>query len=148
MKTLSRSLHKLLKPLATAQGFADARVLSNWRQIVGDEFYQVAQPQMLKNGVLTISVSHGAVAMQLQHMAPQIIERINRYFGFAAVKGIRPQQTYFDMEPTIQRTNIVPDEGAQTRAAAQVQEVKDENLRDALQRLGAQIETRHSKPVS
>lgn len=147
MKTLTRSLHKLLKPLATAQGFADARVLSNWRQIIGDEFYQVAQPQQLKNGVLTISVSHGAVAMQLQHMAPMIIERINRYFGFAAVKGIRPQQTYFDIEAPKTRTNIVPDAGAQTRAEAQVEGVKDDTLREALKKLGAQIETRHSKPV-
>ena len=148
MKTLSRSLHKLLKPLATAQGFADARILSNWRQIVGEEFFQFAQPQQLKNGVLTVSVSHGAVAMQLQHMAPQIMERINRYFGFAAVKGIRPQQTYFDMEPPKERKNIVPDVGAETRAEAQVQNVKDETLREALKRLGAQVEVQHSTPNS
>lgn len=148
MKTLSRSLHKLLKPLASAQGFADARILSSWRQIVGDEFYQHAQPQQLKNGVLTVSVCHGAVAMQLQHMAPMIIERINRYFGFAAVKGIRPQQTYFDIEPPKTRTNIVPDVGAETRAEAQVQEVKDDSLREALKKLGAQVESRHSKPTT
>ena len=146
MKTLTRSIHKLLKPLATAQGFADSRILSNWRQIVGDEFFQLAQPQQLKNGVLTISVSHGAVAMQLQHMAPQIIERINRYFGFSAVKGIRPQQTYFDIEPPKERTNIVPDTGAEVRAEAQVKEVKDDTLREALKKLGAQVETRHSNP--
>lgn len=147
MKTLTRSLHKLLKPLATAQGFADARVLSQWRHIVGDDFYQLAQPQQLKNGILTVSVSHGAVAMQLQHMAPMIMERINRFFGFAAVKGIRPQQTYFDIEPPKTRTNIVPDAGAETRAEAQVQNVKDDGLREALKKLGAQIEVRHSKPI-
>jgi len=80
-------------------------------------------------------------------MTPMIIERINRYFGFAAVKRVRPQQTYFDIEPPKTRTTIVPDAGAQTRAEAQVQNVKDDTLREALKKLGAQIEVRHSKPA-
>ncbi len=147
MRTLGRTLHKIIKPLAFRQGFTDARVLSHWRNIVGAQLAQQAQPRQLKNGVLSVAVSSGAIGMQIQHQSVQLIERINSHFGFAAVKTIRPIQTYFEIEAAEPAKAIVPDNGAKVRAAAQVEGVKDDNLRDALERLGAQIETRHSKPV-
>ena len=42
----------------------------------------------------------------------------------------------------------MPDAGAETRAEAQVQGVKDDSLREALKKLGAQVETRHSNPTT
>ncbi len=37
-----------------------------------------------QGGVLTIKVE-GAMALELQHLAPQIIERLNSYYGYPAI---------------------------------------------------------------
>jgi len=144
MHAVARSLHKLLKPLALRQGFADVRVLSQWSDIVGPDMARQMQPQTLKNGVLQVAVSNSSLALQIQHQAPQLMEKINRFFGFRAVKSIRPVQTYFALEPQPQATVVVPDAGAQVRAEAQVSQVQDPELKAALSRLGAQVEARHS----
>lgn len=146
MKTLGRSLHKILKPLAQKSGFADGRIFSQWQQIVGKDVAQVARPQKLNNNTLTLSVPNGAVAMEVQHQSIQLIERINSHFGFQAVKKIRTLQTYMELEPAPQAETIKPDQGARIRAAAQVEDVKDDTLRDALSRLGSYVEMLHSSP--
>ena len=145
MRTIGRSLHKLLKPLAQKNGFSDGRIFSQWRQIVGEELAAKARPQKLSNGTLTLSVSNGAVAMEVQHQAMQLMERINRHFGFKAVKSLRPVQTYMDIEPATASESITPDKGAQTRAEAQTKDIKDDTLRQALSRLGSYVEMQNSK---
>lgn len=146
MRTIGRSLYKILKPLAQKSGFADGRIFSHWRQIVGQDMAQMARPQKLSNKTLTLSVSNGAVAMEVQHQSMQLMERINSHFGFQAVSSIRTLQTYMELEPAPQKPAIKPDQGARTRAAAQVENVKDDTLRDALSRLGSYVEMRHSRP--
>lgn len=149
MRTIGRSLHKLLKPLAQKSGFADGRIFSQWGQIVGEEIAKKARPQKLSNGTLTLSVSNGAVAMEIQHQAMHLMERINRHFGYKAVKSLRPVQTYMELEPALQtqaQTQVpTPDKGAQVRAEAQTRTVRDETLRAALTRLGSYIEMQNSK---
>lgn len=145
MRTLGRSLHKLLKPLAQKSGFADGRIFSHWGQIVGQDMATMARPQKLSNDTLTLAVPNGAVAMEVQHQSIQLMERINSHFGFQAVKRIRTLQTYMALEPAPQQTTIKPDQGARTRAAAQVESIGDDTLRGALARLGSYIEMGHSK---
>mgnify|MGYP006441491667 CR=1 FL=1 len=144
MRTLGRSLHKLLKPLAQKSGFVDARIFSHWRQIVGQDIATIAKPQKLSNNTLVLTVPNGAVALEVQHQSLQLIERINSHFGFCAVKKISTMQTYMSLEPAPVKQTKKPDVGAQTRAAAQVETVHDDTLREALARLGAQVEMHHS----
>mgnify|MGYP005843479149 CR=1 FL=1 len=145
MRTLGRSLHKILKPLAQKKGFSDARVFSHWQQIVGKDMAAAAKPQKLNDNTLTLSVPNGAVAMDVQHQALQLMERINSHFGFRAVQRIKTVQTFMELEPVVYKQNQNPDKGAQIRAAAQVENVQDLNLRQALSRLGAYVEMRNSR---
>ena len=41
------------------------------------------------SGLLHLRVDHSAMATELQHLEPQLLERINGYFGFKAVAKMR-----------------------------------------------------------
>ncbi|MEP9403833.1 DUF721 domain-containing protein [Sphingomonas sp. VNH70] len=72
-------------------GFVQSAVVSRWGEIVGDRFARVSAPESIRfppgkraEGVLTLTVS-GAHGTMMQHIAPEIVERVNRFFGYAAV---------------------------------------------------------------
>jgi hypothetical protein len=72
-------------------GFVQSSVVSRWREIVGDRYAGVSAPESLRfqhgrrgDGVLKLVVD-GSYATMMQHVAPAIIERVNRFFGYPAV---------------------------------------------------------------
>lgn len=88
------------------QGFAHAALITDWQDVVGPDLARVSQPERLtfgrgerRNGVLHIRVL-GAVATEMQHLAPIVMERVNRYFGFRAVAQIKLRQTTSIRRPT------------------------------------------------
>ena len=78
------------------RGFSDSRMLENWSAIVGPQLAAMSQPVRLSRrkggrdgedtagGVLTVK-AEGAIALEIQHLAPQIIDRLNSYYGHAAI---------------------------------------------------------------
>src|SRR5579885_2629775 len=67
------------------RGFAEAGLITEWAAIVGAEIAAMSQPAALafprgerKGGVLTIRCG-GAAALELQHLKPQILDRINSH---------------------------------------------------------------------
>src|SRR5919107_1594478 len=75
-------------------GFVQGAVVSRWREIVGERYGKVSSPESIRfpagrksGGVLTLLVE-GAHSPLLQHLSPLIIERVNRFFGYAAVDRI------------------------------------------------------------
>jgi hypothetical protein len=72
-------------------GFVQSAVVSRWAEIVGQRYAELSHPESIrfpagsrKDGVLTVTVA-GAHAPVMQHVAPTIIERTNRFFGYQAV---------------------------------------------------------------
>jgi hypothetical protein len=79
-------------------GFVQSSVVSRWREIVGDRYAGVSSPESIRfppgkrsAGVLTLVVE-GAHAPMMQHVAPVIIERVNRFFGYPAVERLSFRQ--------------------------------------------------------
>lgn len=75
-------------------GFVQSSVVSRWSEIVGDRYAKISVPESIRfpqgrraDGVLSLIVegSHGTM---MQHVAPTIIERVNRFFGYSAVARI------------------------------------------------------------
>jgi hypothetical protein len=73
-------------------GFVQSSIVSRWREIVGDRYAGVSSPESIRfppgkrsAGVLTLVVE-GAHAPMMQHVAPVIVERVNRFFGYNAVE--------------------------------------------------------------
>ena len=72
-------------------GFVQSAVVSRWSEIVGERYAKVSSPESIRfptgrksGGTLTLLVD-GAHSPLLQHLTPMIIERVNRFFGYAAV---------------------------------------------------------------
>jgi hypothetical protein len=88
-------------------GFVQHSVVSRWAEIVGERYAEVSSPESIRfppgkraEGVLSLVVS-GAHAPMMQHIAPEIVERVNRFFGYTAVARLhirhgavtRPEKT-------------------------------------------------------
>ncbi|MGH6782739.1 MAG: DUF721 domain-containing protein, partial [Sphingomonadaceae bacterium] len=79
-------------------GFIQSAVVSRWAEIVGPRYAGVSAPESIRfpkgqraEGVLTLSVE-GAHAAMMQHVAPEIVDRVNRFFGYPAVARIAIRQ--------------------------------------------------------
>ena len=79
-------------------GFVQSSVITRWPEIVGPKLALVTSPASLRfskgartDGTLHINVS-GTHAVVVQHVLPDIIARVNRFFGYAAVARVRLQQ--------------------------------------------------------
>ncbi len=79
-------------------GFVQSALVTRWPEIVGARWAAASNPESLRfppgkraDGVLTIVV-RGAHAPMMQHIAPEIIERVNRFFGYVAVARLTIRQ--------------------------------------------------------
>ncbi|HTG38457.1 DUF721 domain-containing protein [Sphingomonas sp.] len=75
-------------------GFVQSSIVSRWGEIVGERYARVSSPESIRfphgqraDGVLTLTIA-GAHGPMMQHIAPEIVERVNRFFGYAAVARI------------------------------------------------------------
>ena len=67
---------------------AGVQVLADWDAIVGPAIGSVTTPRRMSGTTLTIAC-RGPVAMELQYMAPQLMERINAHLGRITVEKLR-----------------------------------------------------------
>ncbi len=79
-------------------GFVQSALVTRWPEIVGARWAAASAPESLRfppgkraDGVLTIVV-RGAHAPMMQHIAPEIVERVNRFFGYVAVARLTIRQ--------------------------------------------------------
>lgn len=143
-RALAASLPKVTKPALEKHGRAYASLIGEWTNIVGAALGALSLPEKLATpanggGVLTVRVA-GAAATEFQHLAPQILERINTYLGFGAVVRLKLVQAPL---PGPRRRPaprpIVPSAEKRKAIAATAESVTDPVLHDALVRLGEAI---------
>ena len=95
-------------------GFVQSSIVSRWKEIVGERYADVSAPESIRfpqgkraDGVLTLSVA-GAHAPMMQHVVPVIIERVNRFFGYAAIARVTIRQgEVLKLEPARKRPDLV-----------------------------------------
>ena len=131
-------------------GFIQSAIVSRWGEIVGERYARASCPESIKfpagkkaGGALTLLVD-GAHAPLIQHLAPMIIERVNRFFGYAAINRIvfkqgRPPAP--PARPERPQLRAVPKELGEG-----LREIADPELRACLVSLGAQIAATSGPP--
>ena len=79
-------------------GFVQSSVVTRWPEIVGERHAQVCMPEAIRfppgeksEGILQLVVLP-AHAPLIQHVIPEIIERVNRFFGYKAVARVKLRQ--------------------------------------------------------
>ena len=76
-------------------GFIQSSLVSRWAEIAGPRYAAMASPESIAfargkkaDGTLHLVVT-SATAIFMQHAEPEIIARVNRFFGYAAVARVR-----------------------------------------------------------
>jgi len=79
-------------------GFVQSSVVTRWPEIVGPVHARVCSPEAIRfppgeksEGILQLVVAP-AQAPLIQQVTPEIIERVNRFFGYKAVARIKLRQ--------------------------------------------------------
>lgn len=124
-------------------GFVQGSIVSRWAEIVGERYAKVSSPESIRfpagkkaGGVLTLLVD-GAHAVLIQHLTPMIVERVNRFFGYAAInrivfrQGKPPAPAAAVPRPDLQPVPKEIGEG--------LREIADPELRACLESLAVQI---------
>ena len=79
-------------------GFVQSSVVSRWPEIIGAAHARHCAPESIRFPVgeksegtlhLVVSPAHAPI---IQHVVPEIIERVNRFFGYRAVAQVRMRQ--------------------------------------------------------
>jgi len=79
-RALGSILPHVTKPAFAKRAAPAVRLILDWPEIVGPALAAQTEPRRLSVGTLTIACT-GPVALELQHLAPQLIERINAHCG-------------------------------------------------------------------
>jgi len=150
-RPLSELLGSTLSDALKTQGFASAEILARWGDIVGHEIAAHSEPMKInwpkpmgdeaaEPATLVLRVE-GPAALEIQHLSAVILERVNRFFGWQAIGRIALRQA-----PLRRRERPTPppppDPAIAARIAEGLPDIKDEDLRQALARLGAAIKTK------
>jgi hypothetical protein len=131
-------------------GFVQSAIVSRWAEIVGVRYAKVSSPESIRfpagrksGGVLTLLVE-GAHAPLIQHLAPLITERVNRFFGHPAVDRIVFRQGRLPTAPMRpHRPELRPVPKAMGEG---LREIADPELRACLESLAARIAATSGPP--
>jgi hypothetical protein len=158
-KPLRDLIGKVVGETFTRQGFASAELVTRWPEIVGAEVAAHSEPIKIQwpraspslpspaggggsgrarpPGTLILRVE-GPAAIEVQHLATLICERVNRFLGWRAIERIALRQA--PLRHVVPRSAVPTDPAAAARIAAGMPEIVDDGLRQALARLGAAIQ--------
>jgi hypothetical protein len=147
MVALSVEVPAIAKAALGSRGYAEAGLFTHWAEIAGAALAASSLPIKLSfprgkrdDGTLTVRCG-GSAALELQHLAPSVIERINGHFGYRAVARLKIEQGAVSgrnvATPPPPLTRLEQNDVSETVAP-----VADPEIRASLARLGTAIRRR------
>jgi hypothetical protein len=119
-KPLSVLLGGVFADAFAKQGFASRELVTRWAEIAGADIAKFSEP------------------LKIQHSSDAILQRVNRFFGWNAVGKIALRQAPLS-RPKVRKTIKPIEAAAVAEVAKSLGRVEDDELREALARLGATI---------
>jgi len=140
------NLPKITGPAMRKRGFTQARLVTDWTAIVGEKLAKEIAPQKIvfprgsNNGALLyIRVAQG-FAIELQHIAPQVVDRINLFFGYRAISDLRYLQAPIIPPKRRRRVKVRHlSDIEEARLRHGLKAIKDPELRNTFTTLGRAI---------
>ena len=102
-RPLADLVDAVIDPVLARQGFGESQIVLYWEDIVGERLAAMSEPLALKwpprgpartehaPATLVVRVETG-FALELQHLAAIVIERVNGYLGFACIDRLALRQ--------------------------------------------------------
>jgi len=160
-KRVTRPLAELvdacIAPVLAAQGFAASDIVVGWPEIVGDRLAPFCEPvkvqwprrpggpDMPADPATLIVRVESAFALEVQHLAPIIIERVNARYGWRCIGRLSFRQGPVGRDRSRKGTRHQPSREKVAETAAKLGSFENEGLRAALAELGAAMAERSSK---
>ena len=92
------------------------------------------------NGTLKVQTAGGAFALLFEHQKTNVIEKINTYFGYPAIKQIKIEQNAISLNTPKQSEPIWPlDETEIEKLSQKVAHIEDEDLRKKMLEIGIKL---------
>jgi hypothetical protein len=146
LKSAGEVASRVTRPIIGRHGFAEADLITRWPLIVGAKLAEHCVPLRIAytgsqraEGTLHIKVENGSLAMELQHMLPQLIERVNAHFGYKAVARAVLAQGPLPRSGKAKKKSEPEAEPDMARIAAMLEGVADPELKATLARLGRHV---------
>jgi hypothetical protein len=149
-KALADSLRKVTRQALGQRSLAEQSLILDWPSIAGGDIARMCTPRGLSfqhrdrrmDGTLTLKVQSGQ-ATRLQHLEPQLIERINGYLGYRAIARLRLLHGAAPAsgDPDARREAAAKDPAPEEERSGEP--IADPALRAALARLGRALKPPH-----
>ena len=142
-RPIARMLPEIAGKILGKKGLGFGVLITEWETIVGPETarralaVRLAFPPGRRDGATLHLRVAGEHAVEMQHTAPQLIDRVNAFMGYRAVEALKFVQTGRTKSPPVLARPLAPSEAAQL--AERVGGVENDELREALAALGASV---------
>ena len=157
-KPLADLIDACLGPALAAQGFAASDIIVAWPEMVGERLAKFTQPLRIEwprgagardrdarpePATIVVRVE-SAFALEMQHLAPVVMERVNAHYGWRCIgRVVLKQGPVKRRAPPPAPTPALTDDDRR-RVIEAVGNVDEDALREALERLGqAVVGARH-----
>ena len=138
------ALRAVTQKIIRKRGFGSPGIINDWSAIVGPHLADYTLPEKLgRNGTLRIRVA-GPIATEIQHLEPQILEKVSVYFGYRAARRISIIQGPIEkkipaalLEQTLSSESIPPEDSPHTTTRN-----RNTNVKTALSQLSEIIKNK------
>jgi hypothetical protein len=135
-------------------GFHSAEIMTSWETIVGPDLARLTRPEAIKwprgkarvidaneesggTGATLVVACNPAFALEISYRTSELIDRINRYFGYRAIAHVRVTQVPEAAAPAARPS-------ASGAGGTLVEYIGGQGLEEALQQLGKRIEAAYA----
>ncbi|MFC3173095.1 DUF721 domain-containing protein [Novosphingobium bradum] len=132
-------------------GFVQSSVVTRWHEIVGPHHARICSPESIRfapgeksEGILQLVVV-AAHAPLIQHVIPEIIERVNRFFGYNAVARVKLRQGMVKPPQAKDRTAPPSLKPIPLELGESLRDIGDPELRTVLESLARSLDANSRK---
>ena len=153
--SIADSLKTINRKFLYKFGKLDYIIHSKWSDIVGDFFVNHSEPQKISSILIDISdegekiydnylhvLVSPAAALDFQHFQDKIVERINSYFGYKAIKGVKIHQHHIRGATSSKKTkniNLIEHEKNKIQIRKLTPNLSNKKLEESIVKLGLSI---------
>lgn len=142
---------RILDPVLRKRAGISVALIQSWEEIVGERIAHASRPEKIVwprrmgeddpfEPATLVVACEGIAALALQHETGEVIARVNSFLGFAAVGRIRILQKPVAASASPKRkgpARLNEHEAAHVKSLTR--EIESDDLRAALERLGAEV---------
>ena len=138
LRSFKDILPSKIKKIINKKGQIYSETLDNWRNFVGNDLFNISFPKSYKNenkiqsSCLTVMVKRGN-EVNFEYSKNIVIEKINSFFGFEAVKSIKLVSFEEISEKFIEKQSL--DNVTKNKYKKQISGIKNEKIKNSLSEL-------------